>query len=460
MKTVMRLTLFTMMALLEASAAHAYPIDGYADTGIRRVEGARLANEGLAIGGKQPPGALLTTAQVDLRLLDYKDMDLPAPDPKFTAELLKLLGDNASSYGVALLDLSYPDKPRYAEHRGDFRQNVGSVGKLIVALGLFQALADAWPDDIEQRIRVLRDTLVTADEFSKSDHHKLRIFDVENRKLIRRTMRVGDQGSLWEYLDWTLSVSSNSAAAMTMREAMLLKHYGKNYPPSQEEIKRFFKETPGKELTALFQRTFFEPITRSGLDLEKLRQGSFFTHQGKQRVNGGGNSYGTARELMRFMLRLEQGRLVDEFSSRQIKRLMYMTERRIRYASSPALRDSAVYFKSGSFYSCREEEGFTCKPYTGNRKNYMNSVAIIETPAVDRRLHYIATLISNVLRRNSAVDHQTMGTRIHRLIEKANPTPKPEAVISSLVSSPQDRAGVQQVPPATSPPVSPPQGLQ
>lgn len=428
MKPIVQLALFTLLALQAASALHAYPIDGYADTGIRRVEGARLANEGLAKGGKQPPGALLTTAQVDLRLLDHKDMDLPAPDPAFTAELLKLLGDNAGSYGVAVLDLSNPEKPRYAEHRGDYRQNVGSVGKLIVALGLFQALADTWPDDTGQRVRVLRDTRVTADEFSQSDHHKLRIFDVENRKLIRRTMRIGDQGSLWEYLDWTLSVSSNAAAAMTMREAMLLRQYGKDYPPAEQEIERFFKETPGKELTALFQRTFFEPITRNGLDLEKLRQGSFFTRQGKQRVNGGGNSYGTARELMRFMLRMEQGRLVDEFSSRQIKRLLYMTERRIRYASAPALRDAAVYFKSGSLYSCREEEGFTCKPYAGNRKNYMNSVAIIESPAAERRLHYIATLVSNVLRRNSAVDHQTMGTRIQRLIEKANPAPKAEAV--------------------------------
>ena len=428
MKPIVQLMLFTLLALQATSALHAYPIDGYADTGIRRVEGARLAHEGLAKGGKQPPGALLTTAQVDLRLLDHKDMDLPAPDPAFTAELLKLLGDNAGSYGVAVLDLSNPEKPRYAEHRGDYRQNVGSVGKLIVALGLFQALADTWPDDTGQRVRVLRDTRVTADEFSQSDHHKLRIFDVENRKLIRRTMRIGDQGSLWEYLDWTLSVSSNAAAAMTMREAMLLRQYGKDYPPAEQEIERFFKETPGKELTALFQRTFFEPITRNGLDLEKLRQGSFFTRQGKQRVNGGGNSYGTARELMRFMLRMEQGRLVDEFSSRQIKRLLYMTERRIRYASAPALRDAAVYFKSGSLYSCREEEGFTCKPYAGNRKNYMNSVAIIESPAAERRLHYIATLVSNVLRRNSAVDHQTMGTRIQRLIEKANPAPKAEAV--------------------------------
>ena len=460
MKSVIRLMLFTLVASQVASVAHAYPIDGYADTGIRRVEGARLANAGLVKDVKQPPGGLLTTAQVDLRLLDHKDLNLPETDPKFTAALLQLLGDNADRYGVAVLDLSNPDKPRYAEHRGDFRQNVGSVGKLIVALGLFQALADSWPNDTAQRIRVLRDTLVTADAFSQSDHHKMRIFDVEKRKLTRRTMKIGDQGRLWEYLDWMLSVSSNSAAAMTMREAMLLRQYGKDYPPSEQEIKRFFKETPGKKLTALYQRTFFEPLTRNGLDTDKLRQGSFFTRQGKRLVNGGGNSYGTARALMLFTLRLEQGRLVDEFSSRQIKRLMYMTERRIRYASSPALKDSAVYFKSGSLYSCREEAGFTCKPYAGNRKNHMNSVAIIESPASEHRLHYISTLISNILRKNSAVDHQTMATRIHRLIEKANPAPSSEAVIPSPTPSPQDRARGQQVPPATSPPVSPPQDRQ
>jgi hypothetical protein len=407
---------------------YAYPLDGYPETGIRRVEGARLANEGIIPGRAQPAGALRSTAEVDLRLLDSPNLDLPAPDPAFTSQILKLLGNDAGRYGVAVLDLTDPAQPRYAEHRGDFRQNVGSVGKLLVALGLFQALADAWPDDLAKRRQVLKETLVTADEFCHWDHHKIRLFDVEARKLTRRTMKDGDQGSLWEYLDWTLSVSSNAAAAMTMREAMLLRHYGKDYPPAEPEIQRFFSETPKKQLTELFQRTFFEPVTRNGLDLEQLRQGSFFTREGKRRVPGGGNSYGTARELMNYVLRMEQGRLVDEFSSREIKRLLYMTERRIRYASSPALRDSAVYFKSGSLYSCKQEEGFKCGKYMGNVKNYMNSVAIVETSAGDQRLDYIATLISNVLRKNSAVDHQTLGTRIHRLIEKAHPAPAGDQV--------------------------------
>ncbi len=424
---MIRLTFSLLITLLLPSLAGAYPLDGYKETGIRRVEGARMANEGIVPGRKQPAGALLSTDEVDLRLLDYRDMDLPVPDTVFSKQLVKMLGSSAPNYGIAVLDISDPEHPVYGEHRGDYRQNTGSVGKLIVALGLFQALADAWPEDLERRREVLKNTIVTADDFSISDHHKIRVFNVETRTLTRRTMPVGERGSLWEYLDWTLSVSSNSAAAMTMREAMLLKQYGKDYPPPEAEIQRFFKDTPAKELTALFQRTFFDPITRNGLDINQVRQGSFFTHVGKKKVNGGGNSYGTARELVKLTLRMEQGRLVDEFSSREIKRLLYMTERRIRYASAPALRDSAVYFKSGSLYSCKKEEGFTCGKYKGNKKNYMNSLAIIETTSDGYQLDYIAGLISNVLRVNSAVEHQTFGMRIHRMIEKAHPPEKPRS---------------------------------
>ena len=48
----------------------------------------------------------------------------------------------------------------------------------------------------------------------------------------------------------------------------------------------------------------------------------------------------------------------------------------------------------------------------------MNSVAIVESPAGAPRLFYLVALMSNVLRKNSAVDHQTLATQIHRLIEK------------------------------------------
>ena len=375
-------------------------------------------------GRRQPPGALLPNHLVDLRLLHHQDLDLPQPDPEFTARVLQLLGNRASRYGVAVLDLSNLKHPRYAEHRADYKQNVGSVGKIAVAVALFQALADVYPDDIEARKRLLRETIIIADEFIEWDHHEVRIWNTETGALSFRPLQKGDRGSLWEYLDWTLSISSNAAASMVMKNAMLLRHFRKDFPVSDDAVNRFFKETSRTQLRELYTQTFLEPFKRNGLDLQHFRQGSFFTRYGKKRIPTGYNSYGTARELMRFILLMEQGKLVDVFSSREIKRLLYMTERRIRYASSPALYDSAVYFKSGSLYSCKKEAGFKCKKYHGNVKNYMNSVAIVETPVGVNRLYYFATMISNVLYKNSAVDHQTLATYIHRMIE-AHHSPEP-----------------------------------
>ena len=60
----------------------------------------------------------------------------------------------------------------------------------------------------------------------------------------------------------------------------------------------------------------------------------------------------------------------------------------------------------------------------------MNSLAIIETTNDGYQLDYIAGLISNVLRVNSAVEHQTFGMRIHRMIEKAHPPVKVQPMLS------------------------------
>jgi hypothetical protein len=415
-KRLAAVVMTVMSVALVAPSAGPYPLEGYESTGIRRLLGLRLAQQGLVQDSRLPKGALLGLADVDLRLLGRRNFDPPAPDPELTRRLVDILGAEADGYGVAVLDLSDPGHVRYAEHRGDYRQNVGSVGKLVVALALFQALADTWPD-VEQRRKVLRETRVTADEFSQTDHHTVRFFDPVARTVTRRSIRIGDQGSLYEFVDWMLSPSSNSAAGMVMREAMLIRQFGSAYPVSEAQIARFFKETPVPARTALFEKTFLEPVTRNGLDLERLKQGSVFTRGGKQKVPGSGESYGCARELARYLVRLEEGRLVDEFSSREIKRLLYLTERRIRYAASPALAESAVYFKSGSLFECEKEPGFRCIPYAGNVKNFMNSVAIVEHPARDRRLYYMVTLVSNVLRKNSASVHMEMATRIHRLIE-------------------------------------------
>ena len=414
MRTMVAAALLALGALQVAPVA-AYPLDGYPDTGIRRLEASRLADEGKLADVKQPPGAHLKRTEVDLRLLG-QSFDLPPVDEAFARQLHGVLTGSMDDYGLAVLDLSDPAKPRYAEHRADNKQNVGSVGKLVVALALMQALADAYPDDLEARARALKTTVVTADAFSQRDSHTVRIFDVDTRKLTRRSIQVGDRATLYEWLDWMLSPSSNGAAGMVMREAMLLRHFGKAYPPSEAQIRSFFADTPRAELTALYEKTFVEPLRRNGLDPAQFRQGSWFTAEGKKRVPGAGDSYGTARELMRYLLRMEQGRLVDEFSSREIKRLIYVTERRIRYASSPALAEAAVYFKSGSLFECAPEKGFSCKPYAGNVKNYMNSATIVEYPAQGRKVYYMSTLVTNILRKNSAAEHQALATRIQQLL--------------------------------------------
>ena len=352
-----------------------------------------------------------------LQLLDKPELDLPSADAALTAVVRRLLGEQADRYGIALLDLSDKDNPRYAVLNGATRQNPGSVGKVLVGLAIFQALADIYPNDIEARKRVLRRSVIVADAFSVYDHHTVRFFEPDTRTLVRRPIEEGDQGTMYTYLDWMMSPSSNSAAGMLQKHLILLRSFGRNYPVSRQEEMRFFEETPRQQLSDTFNEAMQSPVTRNGLDLDELRQGSFFTRGGKKRVDGT-SSYATARELMRFLLKMEQGKLVDEWSSLELKRLLYITERRIRYGSSGALRSSAVYFKSGSLYSCVEEVGFTCKKYHGNKRNFMNSLAVIETPAGQDRLFYMATVLSNVLRKNSAQDHRDLARAIHgRLLE-------------------------------------------
>jgi hypothetical protein len=396
-----------------------YPLDGYRYTGIARLEGYRLAREGKIRGSALPSGAFLGIDQVQLRLLNHRDIGLPEPDAELTNQIGRLLGEEADRYGFALLDLSDLQNPRYAEHRANVQHNPGSVGKLVIALALFQALADIYPSDTDARLQVLRTSMVKADRFILSDEHKVPFWDEARNRIRERPVQKGDTASLWTYLDWMLSASSNAAASMVMKHVMLMKNFGQDYPVADEVADSFFRETPRKVLSALLKRALQEPVTRNGLSLRHFRQGGFFTWMGKKLVPGT-SSRASSRELIRFLLFLEQGKIVDEFSSRELKRLLYVTRHRIRYASSPALADGAVYFKSGSLYSCEPEPDFECKKYHGNVVNMMNSVAIVESPAEQRRLFYMTVLMSNVLRQNSAVAHQTFATRLHRIIEKAH----------------------------------------
>jgi hypothetical protein len=223
---------------------------------------------------------------------------------------------------------------------------------------------------------------------------------------------------------------------MLQKNLIAMAHFGRRYPAPPDEERKFFDETPKQELGAIFRRAIEEPITRNGLDLDELRQGSFFTHQGKRLVPGT-SSHATPRALVELTLKLEQGRLVDAWSSRELKRLMYVTERRIRYGSAGVLQPAALYFKSGSLYSCAAEEGFVCRKYHGNRRNYMNSVAIIESPAGQNHLFYSVALLSNVLRKNSAEDHRDLAQAIHGLLLADHP---PKAIAAGE-SAPETRYG-------------------
>ncbi len=411
--------LASALLTLYAPGASAYPLDGAERTGMMRLEGYHLVQQGKARGLQLPSGALLDTNQIQLRLLTRPDLQLPEPDPEFTAEVVELLGKNAEEWGIAVLDLSDPDHPVYAEHRADRRFNPGSVGKLVAGIALFKTLAELYPGEFG-RLQVLRDTEVVADDFVHYDDHDVPFWNPATKRLYFRPLRVGDRANLWSYLDWMLSASSNAAASTVMEQLMLLRRFGPDYPVSPEQIAVFWHDTPRATLGGLLRTSLNDGLVASGLNVDDFWQGKFFTHYGQRHVPGG-RSYATPRELVRFLLHLEQGKVVDPFSSLAIKRLMYMTEKRIRYAASPALNDAALFFKSGSLYSCRAEPGFKCGKYRGNVVNRLNSVATVEWPAGKPRLFYLVGVTSNVLKENASVAHQTLATRLQRLIQRRNP---------------------------------------
>ncbi len=410
------LVTFALVAILGTDPALGYPLDGYEQTGIQRLEAYRLAQDGKVRGRLLPPGARLPGDSIALRLIDHPDFQIPAPDAELEAAIRTILGDDVDGYALAVLDLTNPLRPRYAAHHSEREQNPASVGKLMVALGWFQALADVYPNDTRARHELMKNTRHRADAFIRTNSHKVPFWKPGDTSIEYRPIREGDEANLWTWLDWMSSSSSNAAASTVMEQLILLHHFGTEYPVSPAAAEQFFKETSKSELSGIFREAIQSPITRNGLDITKLRQGSFFTREGKTRVPGT-NSVSTPLELLRFIVKMEKGQLVDPYSSLEIKRLIYLSEGRIRYAASRDLRRSALYFKSGSWYSCKPEPGFECGKYMGNNFNFLNSVTVVETDGPGPKLHYVVVLLSNVLRKNSAEIHQNLATEIHRIME-------------------------------------------
>lgn len=434
-----------LLVLVLPAAVPAYPVDGYAYTGIRRLEDARQVRAGEIPGRMRQPGQYLSMAQVEPRWHASDGSVLPAVDAELSRQLAELVPTaDRADYAIAVLDLSDPQHPVYAAHQMNLQANVGSVGKILVALAVFQQLAEIYPNDIAARERVLRETRVTADSFSQYDHHVVPFWDIALKQRTQRHIRIGDEASLWEFLDWMLSASSNSAAGMVQKELIALAHFGPRYPVPAEEEAAFFAATPHKELAALMTLAMTDALVRNGLNPALIRQGSFFTNGGNRHVDGT-TSFATPEQLVKYLFRLEAGTLVDAFSSREIKRLLYMTQRRIRYASHPALNEAAVYFKSGSYFQCfGGPRG--CHKYKGDKTNRLASIAIVESPAAAPVHHYLVAVMSNVLKVNSAVAHQTLAMRIHRLLVARHPQAPPPVPESSYPSVPVDDPDVHEPP--------------
>lgn len=411
--------LFLMLGVLVSTELPSYPIDGYTRTNIRRLKHAELVVAGEIKGTRPVPGALLGVQDIHLQLTGERGQGLetlPDPDPALQKAIQRLFPRLDESYSLALLDIT-PGRPvRYARRNERAGFQPGSVGKLAVLAGFFTELARIYPDSFELRRELLCTRAVRAGTWALTDVHTIALFDTETRRLERRQVQARDTFLLYEWLDYMMSVSNNGAASVCWREAILMRVFGSRYPTlSGEEAEAFFRETPRNQLSDLANAVVNEPLQAMGISPDVWRLGSLFTRGGTDYIPRKGGSIGTPLGLMTFLVALERGLIVDEESSLEMKRLFYMTDRRIRYAASPALRQAAVYFKSGSLYKCRPEEGFVCGKYQGNVDNFMNSVAIVEHPDGTT---YLVALMSNVLRKNSASDHMALAAAIDREVRK------------------------------------------
>lgn len=398
-----------------------YPIDGFERTGIRRLLRLERIQKGeiQSNGAALPAGALSSYEDIRLNLPSRAGDSLGGllvADPEFQQEVNGLFRGLDRSYSIALLDISDPDHLRYAQRNALSGYQPGSVGKIAVLNGLFHQLALLYPDSWEKRTELLRTRSVKAGVWGLTDEHTIPIYNPEDNRFVKRRVIASDVFTLYEWTDHMLSVSNNGAASIVWREVMLMAAFGQAYPELTEaDAEAYFKETPRSELTDLGNRVVNEPLRDLGISHEEWRLGSFFTRGANTYVGDKGGSTGTPLGLMKFLIRMEQGNIVDPESSLEMKRLLYMTDRRIRYAQAPSLRDAAVYFKSGSLYKCDRVKNPDCGQYQGNVINYMNSVAIVEHPDNCR---YMVVLMTNVLGKNSATDHMYLAGRVDKLVRK------------------------------------------
>ena len=397
--------------------APSYPIDGYQLTNIRRLDYLQKVVDGEMKGTMPIAGAMKSSDDICLNLMNRMGDSLytiPAEDPELQKAINRLFPRLNENYSIALLDITVGRPARYASRKETNGYQPGSVGKLAVLLGFFTELAKIYPDSFELRQDLMCTKEVRAGIWAMTDEHTVSIFNTQTEKLIKRTVEKPDVFLLYEWLDFMMSVSNNGAAAVCWREAILMRVFGKAYPNlTEKQAEEYFNTTPKSVLSDLSIAVVNEPLRKLGIGHDEWRLGTMFTNGACTRIPPKGGSIGTPIGLMKFLILLERGLAVDEESSLEMKKLSYMTDRRIRYAAAPALRNAAVYFKSGSLYKCRPEEGYTCQKYKGNVDNFMNSAAIVEHPDGTT---YMVVLMSNVRKKNSASDHQALAASIDKIV--------------------------------------------
>jgi hypothetical protein len=319
-------------------------------------------------------------------MLGNRSFDLTAEtpkDPELQAGLEALLKKGRwRNYDLAILDLTDPNKPRFAGVDETAMQTPGSTAKVLLAAGMLQELKNRFPDDFEARRRLLIEHQVSADEWAMPNHHEVPVVtgDLAGKdyKAVIRRLFPGDTFSLYEWMDHTLSPSSNASASMLWREATLMHLLGADYPPTKVDTALLGRWDREAMTRAAFE-TVDAPVLGAGLRVEDFFIRMFFTHGANRWVKSEASG-ASPLGLVRWLLRMEQGRIVDEPSSLELKRMLYLTRRRIRYALAPELAESAVFFKTGSLYQCQPEEGYTCAAYQGNVVNVLNAMIVVETP--------------------------------------------------------------------------------
>ena len=194
-----KLTTYILTCLILGSFTvelQAYPYDGYAYTGIRRLLRLQWIQDSVLQDKPLLKGAQKKMADIKLHLAardqTISHLNMPPVDPNFQKMLNGLFPHLHESYSVTLMDIS-PGKPiRYAKRQADRQFQPGSVGKLAVVTALFRELQRIFPYSFQDRINLLQCKNVSGRGWAVYDEHTVPFFIPETKKFFKRTVTEKD----------------------------------------------------------------------------------------------------------------------------------------------------------------------------------------------------------------------------------------------------------------------------